>query len=68
MGQQQDRLLGMIDVAIREARLIVFDQSDAIFAGNVFRGDDDKFIPVNRGSNEIFLILPRGIRLRTVAP
>ncbi len=46
MRQQQDRLFGMVDDSIGQARLIVLDQSDAILAGNVLRGDDDKFVPV----------------------
>ena len=36
----------MIDSAIRQARLVVANESDAILAGNVFGGDDCKFAPV----------------------
>ena len=46
MRQEQDRLLGMIDLPIRQAGLIVSDQSDAILAWNVLRRDNDKFAPL----------------------
>ena len=49
MGQQKNRLFRMVDHAIREARLIVFDQRDIVFPGNVLRGDDDKLAPVDFG-------------------
>ncbi len=45
MSQQQNRLLGMIHDLIRETGLIVGDQRDDIFPGNILRGDDDKFVP-----------------------
>ncbi len=45
MGKQQDRLFGMIDHFIRQTWLIVGNQCDAICARNVFRRNDDKFVP-----------------------
>ena len=50
MSEEKNGLFGMIDDAIGEAGLIVFDESDAICAGNIFRGDDDKFVPVDAGA------------------
>ncbi len=35
MSEQEQRLLGMIDDAVGETRLIVFDKRDAIFPGDV---------------------------------
>src|SRR5271154_6481126 len=36
----------MVDRAIREARLIIFNQRDVVFPGNVLRGDDE-VVPVD---------------------
>src|SRR5271154_976664 len=46
MREQQNWLLGMIDSSIRQAWLIISNQSDAILARNVFCRDDYKFAPV----------------------
>jgi len=40
----------MIDDFTRQAGLIVSDQCDAIFPGNIFRRYDYKFIPGNSGT------------------
>ena len=53
MRQQQNRLFRMIDRAIRKARLIVLDQRDVVFPGNIFRGDDDEFVPADSGPKDI---------------
>ena len=45
MGQQQNRLFGMIDELRGQTGLIVNDQRDAILARNIFRGDDYEFVP-----------------------
>ena len=50
MSEEEKRLFGMIDEAIGEAGLIVVEESDAIFAGNVFWGDDDELAPVDFGT------------------
>ena len=47
----------MVDTLLRQARLIVPDQSDAILAANVFGCDDHKLVPVDCGSKEAFLII-----------
>src|SRR5258706_2371162 len=36
----------MIDPAVREARLVVEDQRDAILSRNISRRDGDEFVPV----------------------
>src|SRR3979490_842309 len=40
----------MIDSSIRQARLIITDQSNAVLARNVFRRDNYKFAPVELGA------------------
>jgi len=56
--QKKDRFFLMIDVLRREARLIVENQRNAIFARDVFGADDRKFVPRDAGPNKTFLILP----------
>jgi len=55
MREQQNRLLRMIDFPIRQAGLIVSDQSDAILARNVFCRDDYKLVPVDLRVERDFL-------------
>ena len=50
MREEYDGLFGMIHEFVREAGLIVDDQRDAVFAGNVFCGDDGEFGPGNAGT------------------
>ena len=47
MRQQHDRFFRMIDDFVGEIRLIVEDQRDVVFAGNVFGGDDGELVPGN---------------------
>ena len=47
VGQQHDRLFRMIDDFVGEIRLIVEDQGDIVFAGDIFRGNDGEFVPGN---------------------
>jgi hypothetical protein len=47
VSEQDDRLFGVIDEIGGEARLIIFEERDAIFAGDVFCGYDDKLVPWN---------------------
>ncbi len=46
MSQKQNRFFGMIHDFGGEARLVVLNQRDAVFAGNIFGGYDDEFDPV----------------------
>ena len=50
MSEEKNRLFGMIDDAVRETGLIVFDKRDAIAAGNIAARDDDKFAPIHAGT------------------
>ena len=50
MSEQEKWLFGMIDDAIGEARLIIFDEGDAIFSGDVRGRDDYEFVPINAGA------------------
>jgi hypothetical protein len=50
MRQEQDRLLGMIDLPISQAWLVLPDQSNAIVARNVLCSDDYKFAPLQRST------------------
>jgi hypothetical protein len=43
--QQKNRFFGMVDHPVRETRLIVDDQRNDVFAGDVFGSNDNKFIP-----------------------
>src|SRR6266481_1581433 len=62
MRQEQDRFLGMIDLSIRQARLIVSDQSDAILAWNILRRDHYKFAPLElRIKRNVFDYTPRNL-------
>ena len=54
MSYKQDRLLGVIDDAISEARLIIDNERDAIAPGNIFRADYNIFVPVDTGSETDF--------------
>src|SRR5882672_6392748 len=45
VSQQYDRLFGVVDELVREARLIVRDRGNFIFAGNIFGGDDRELTP-----------------------
>ena len=45
----------MIDHAIRKAWLIVLNQRDIVFSGNILRGDDEKFVPVDSGAEGYLL-------------
>jgi hypothetical protein len=54
MRQQEYGLFGMVDDSIRKARLVVHDQGDEVFPGDVLRGDDNKFIPVDSGTKCYF--------------
>src|SRR6266478_8399609 len=47
VGQEENRFFGMIDGLCGEARLVVEDQSDAIFPWNVFGCDCYKLFPRN---------------------
>ncbi len=47
MGQQHDWLFRVIDDFVGEIRLVVENQRDVVFAGNVFRRDDGEFVPGN---------------------
>ena len=47
MSQEKDGLFGMIDDIGGEARLIVFEERDAIFARDIFCGYDDELVPWN---------------------
>jgi hypothetical protein len=44
----------MIDHAIRKTGLIIVDERNTIFAGNVFRGNDDKLLPIDFGAEADF--------------
>ena len=53
MRKQNDRFFRVINDAVCQARLIVEDERDAVFAGNVFGGYDDEFGPVDfRGEGD----------------
>ncbi len=45
VSQQDDRLLGVVDELVREARLIVRDRGNFIFAWNILGGDDRELAP-----------------------
>src|SRR3984893_14623483 len=45
MSQQKNRLFEMIHDLVGKTRLIIGDQSNDIFAGDVLRGDDNEFVP-----------------------
>ena len=47
VGQQHDRLLGVVDDAVGQAGLVVHDEDDAIGRRHVTRGDDREFVPRN---------------------
>jgi hypothetical protein len=47
MTQLEERLLGMTDHAIGEARLIVLYKRDAIFPRNIPGRDDHEFFPID---------------------
>jgi hypothetical protein len=57
MGQQKYGLFGMIDNSIREAGLIVCDQRDVVFSGDILRGYDNKIVPVKSGTKVYFFDL-----------
>src|SRR5579863_2817697 len=57
MRQQQDRLLRMVDEITGQAGLIVNDEGNAVCTGNIFGGDDDKFVPRNAGAESDVLDL-----------
>ncbi len=50
MSQQQNGLLRMVNKLVRQTRLIVPNQCDAILPGNIFRGNDHEFIPGDFGT------------------
>ena len=57
MGQQDDGLVAMTDYPVREAGLVGEDELNMIFPGNIRRGDDCKFGPIDAlveadGANE----------------
>src|SRR5215470_10794521 len=54
VSQQENRLFGMVDNSICETRLVVFDQCDAILAGNISCGNNDEFLPRNLLSKSDF--------------
>ena len=43
--QQKNRFFGMVDDPVRKTRLIVGDQRNDIFPGDIFGGNDNEFIP-----------------------
>ena len=45
MSQQQDRLFGMIHLLTGEAWPVFIDESDGVFAWNIFRAHHNEFIP-----------------------
>ena len=45
MGEEDDRLFGMVDGLAREVWLIVDDERDHVRAGDVVGSDDDEFVP-----------------------
>jgi hypothetical protein len=47
--QQDDRLLGMVDVSVGEVRLVVRDERDDVAPRHVSRGDDGDLIPGDGG-------------------
>ena len=47
MGEQHDGFIAMVHAAVGQAGLIVEDEPDLIFAGNVERGDDRELAPVD---------------------
>lgn len=49
MSEEKNRFFWMIDAAVRETRLVVFDEGNAIGARNVAAGDDDEFVPIDSG-------------------
>ena len=53
VGQQHNRLFGVIDAIGGQARLIVDDEGNAIDAGNVSGRDDGQFVPGNAGPNSM---------------
>src|SRR5262245_33339861 len=50
MRKKKNWLLGMIDDAISEARLVIKDQRDDVATRNVLRRNDDIFAPLNSAS------------------
>src|ERR1700690_851790 len=48
--EQDDRLFGVIHEFVREAGLIVNQEGNTVFTGNILRGDDRKFIPRYSGA------------------
>jgi len=48
--QQKNRLFGVIHEPVGQTRLIVGDESNDIFAGDVFGGDDHEFVPGDSGA------------------
>ena len=50
----------MVDEFIRQARLVVPNQRNAVFPGNIFRGNDHEFIPVNSRSERDLVDTPAG--------
>ena len=48
MREQDHRLFRMIDCRFRQAGLIVNDQGDYIFSGNIARGDNRELVPADR--------------------
>ena len=49
MREQHDWFFGMINTTVRKARLIINNQRDAVFAGDVSCLDYRKFIPWDTG-------------------
>jgi hypothetical protein len=47
VGEQQHRLLGVVDDAVGEAGLVLEDQGDAVLPRHVARVDDDDLLPRN---------------------
>ena len=45
VGEEDDRLFGMVDGLVGEVGLIVDDQRDDVRAGDVGGGDDDELVP-----------------------
>jgi len=66
--QQKDGFFGMIHDSVGEARLIVGDQCDNVFAGISLAVTTTNSCQAIPGPNLMFVILPRGNWLRTVAP
>ena len=47
VGQQDDRLLGVVDDAVGQAGLVIHDEDDPIGRRHVTGGDDREFVPRN---------------------